>query len=73
MILQIAYFNILGLPLIGWGGITTFSLFVLAAIWPKLSRKNPQKFPFKVHKIIAIIAIIFAAFHGLLGILSRFF
>ncbi len=71
MILQIAYFNILGLPAIVWGGMTTLFLFALVAIWPTLSRKNPQRFPFKLHKILAIIALTFAFFHGLLGILTR--
>jgi cytochrome b561 len=72
MLLQIAYFPILGLPLIAWGGIITFCLFLLTAAWPSLSRKNPQKFPFKVHKILARTALTLAFFHGLLGILIRF-
>jgi hypothetical protein len=72
MLLQIAYFNLFGLPLIVWGGIITFFLFLLAASWPSLSRKNPQRFPFKSHKILAGAALALAFFHGLLGILIRF-
>ena len=73
MFLQIAYFNIAGLPAIVWGGMTTLLLVLLTAFWGFMSFKNPQKFSFKFHKVWAILAIIAALIHGSLGILSRFF
>lgn len=71
MIREIAYYNIFGLPLIVYGGILTFLLLLATATIGWMVMKGKAKL--SLHKILAIIVIIFALFHGLLGILSRFY
>ena len=73
MFTQIAFFPIMGLPMIVWGGIFTLLLFILAAVIGYLNSKGVNKPPiitYKGHKIIALIALISGIGHGLLGLLS---
>ena len=69
---EIAYFQIFGKPLIMYLGITTLLLFLLTAVIGVLILRGKTRIPFKWHKRLAIIAIIFALIHGSLGILAYF-
>jgi len=73
MLAQITYFPIMGLPLIAWGGLTTFVLLILAAYIGWQNSKGVVKPPFltlRMHKIISTLGLIFALGHGLLGLLT---
>jgi len=72
MIAQIAYYQILGKPLILYAGIVTYLFFVFAALIPILNQKAVWNIPFVWHIRIAKIAILLGTLHGLLGILSYF-
>lgn len=65
---EFSYYLIAGKPLIFYLGITTLSLVAASAILGTLVLKGKIKFAY--HKIIAIIAICFAVFHGSLGMLA---
>jgi len=66
---EIAYYPILGIPLIIYGGITTLILLIITAIYGMFVLKGKGKM--KYHKILAITTIIIASVHGLLGLLAR--
>jgi hypothetical protein len=73
MLTQFTFYPLFGLPLIIWGGMFTFLIFALVAYigWQNSKGVNkPPLITFQAHKIIALIALILALFHGLLGILS---
>lgn len=72
MVAQIAYYSILGKPLILYMGIITYSSFVFAALIPILNQKKIWDIPFIWHLRIAKIALVIATIHGLMGILSYF-
>ena len=69
---QIAYYQILGKPLILYMGIATYSLFVFAALIPILNQKKIWYIPFVWHTRVAKGAILLATIHGLMGISSYF-
>ena len=74
MLSEIIYFPVIGLPIIMWGGIFTFLLFILAAYIGWKNSKGINKPPFitfQMHKTIALIAIISGLGHGLLAIIAR--
>lgn len=52
--------NFLGLPLVVWGGLLTLSLLVIQV----LIGYRLIKVDFKYHKVLAIVLIIAALFHG---------
>ena len=68
MIAQIAYYMILGKPLILYMGIVTYSLFLFTALIPILNNKKVWDIPFIWHIRVAKIAILFATVHGILGL-----
>jgi len=65
---NLAFTQFLGLPYIVYGGIFAFILLIATAVAGALVMKGKLKI--KNHKILAIITIIFATLHGLLGFLS---
>lgn len=71
MLLKIIYFNILGLPFIAWLGIITLLLFIFTALIAYFNNRGINKWPitYKMHIIVAVIAIFLAIMHGILGIL----
>ena len=69
-IANFAFTQFLGLPLIVYGGILTFILLIATAVAGSLAMKG--KFKVGHHKLLAIITILFAVAHGLLGFLSFF-
>lgn len=72
MFRNIAYTLILGKPLIMWGGIITLISFLFTAYISYANQKGNHKIPFKWHSKMAVISLIFALIHGLLGILANF-
>ena len=72
MFTQIAYYPVLGKPLIMYGGILTFlSLCTTATLgYLVLTAKLPTGF--KWHKRMALITLCLGFLHGLLGILALF-
>jgi dolichyl-phosphate-mannose--protein O-mannosyl transferase len=72
MFQEITYASIFGKPLIMYLGIITILLFVLTAAIALLNRRGIHTIPFKWHPRCAIIAIVFAIFHGMLGIFAYF-
>lgn len=64
MLLKIAYFNVLGLPLIGVGGIFSLAILLLTAAAPKLAWKGRRLIPFKWHVRLAYVTVAFALAHG---------
>jgi hypothetical protein len=70
MLTNITYFNIFGKPLIMYIGIFTLLSMIITALIPVLKKKNGTRLiPFKWHSRMAIVSIIFAVLHGILGIL----
>ncbi len=72
MFRNIAYFLILGQPLIIYLGFLTLIAFILTAAIGFVNFRGPRKIPYKWHPTMAIISIVLAVIHGLLGILARF-
>jgi len=72
MLSQITYFQILGKPLIMWGGIITFLLLVATAAIQILNRKGITRIPIVWHKRMALITIASALVHGILGLANYF-
>ncbi len=68
LVISIAFYPIFGYPLIMYGGIITFLLFVAVACLGKKAMKNPGPMVRK-HMLLAYITLGFALFHGLLGML----
>ena len=67
---NIAYYEILGIPLIVYGGAVTLTLLIVTAILGTLVLKGKVKFTW--HKVFAIITLILAIGHGFLAFGSRF-
>lgn len=70
MISQLAFTQILGLPMLAWGGLTGLALAILVATIGYLNMRGIQFLNVKWHRLLAAITIIFALFHGLIGILA---
>lgn len=68
---SLAYDVTLGtFPLIGVIGIATYSLFLLAALLTGLKRwiKPLRRLRVRTHRTIALVALVLATFHLLMGI-----
>ena len=68
MIKQIAFYIILGKPLIMYMGIITLLSLLFTASISILNKKGITIIPFKWHKRMAMITIILALIHSLLGL-----
>jgi hypothetical protein len=68
---NIAYTKVLGLPVVGWGGIATLTLFLVTAVVGVLTLRGILRIPVKVHVVLAALAVLMALSHGLLGILAN--
>lgn len=66
----LAYTEILGLPIIGWGGLVSLILLLLTATIGFLNKRGIRMIPQKYHQPMAYLTVIVATFHGLLGMLS---
>ena len=69
MLEQITYYSIFGKPLIMYLGILTF-LSLVSTITIIVLKKKGYKIDFKWHPRFAILTLILATIHGLLGILN---
>lgn len=67
---EIIFMKVLGLPLLAWGGMVTFLIMVTAASMPFLGKKGIVKDYYKIHVTLAVIAVVLALIHGVLGILA---
>jgi len=72
MLQNITYFLIFGKPLIMYLGIITLLSFLATATIGVLIIKGIGKIPFKLHMTMALISIVLAIIHGVLGILIYF-
>jgi len=68
MLLKIAYFLILGKPLIFYTGILTILSFWFAAFIGYLNFKGSRLIPFKWHPRVVAGAILLSIIHGLMGL-----
>ena len=68
MLSEIAYYQILGKPLIMYVGIFTLLLFGFVALTGYMSTKGKRFLPFVWHKRLAIIALILGLIHGIFGL-----
>ena len=68
MLQSIAYYQVLGFPLIMYGGITTLLCLMVTATIGHLNVKGNTKIPMKWHFRMARITILIAVLHGVLGI-----
>jgi hypothetical protein len=67
MIRDIAFFSVLGLPLVLIGGIFVFIMVLSTALIPTLNRKGLAKIPMRYHFWLARITILFGLVHGVLA------
>lgn len=72
MLENISYYQILGKPLIMYSGILTLISFLFTALIAIMNKKGINKILFKWHSRLAIVSIILALIHGLLGLLAYF-
>lgn len=72
MVGKFAYFQILGLPVVMYLGISALTLFLTAAVLGVLMHKGIVAIPVKTHKLFAVSGIIVALIHGTLAMLSYF-
>lgn len=70
MISQLAYYSILGKPLILYFGILTLLSFLFTAFIGLINYKGYKTIPFKWHPIMAGISITLAIVHAILGLAS---
>lgn len=70
MFRQIAYTQILGLPLVMWGGLITFALLCATGTLGYLVYTGKLPTGFKWHKRFAIATFAMGFLHGLLALLS---
>ncbi|MFA6228090.1 MAG: hypothetical protein WC668_02785 [Patescibacteria group bacterium] len=70
MLSTIALMPIFGYPAIMYGGIITFILFLLVAFMGYRINKGKCRLPnpIKWHQTIALLALILAVIHGILGL-----
>ena len=68
MVHNLAFTLIFGQPLVMYLGITTFLLLLFTATVGFLNFKGISVIPFKWHPRLALITIIVALIHGILGL-----
>ena len=69
MLNQISYYPIFGYPFILYLGVMALILFLIAVSISTIF-KGKIKSHFKTHRAVAIISILIALIHGLMGILA---
>jgi hypothetical protein len=62
---------VFGLPLVGWGGVLTLTLLVVAFSVGFLNKRGIRIIPFRYHAPLAYAAMAAAVIHGTVGILSN--
>ena len=73
MLENITYAPILGLPLMLYLGIITLVLMLATVAISLMNRKQPStRIPFNWHPRMAVVTVIVALIHGILGMLLYF-
>ncbi len=68
MISDIAYFQILGIPIVAYAGVLTFLCFSFTALIGYLNLHGNRSIPFKFHPAMALTSICIGLLHALLGL-----
>lgn len=72
MLSTIAYYQILGLPIVLYLGILTLLSFILTATIGHMNKKGINKIPFKWHSRMAKTSIGLALIHAILALSAYF-
>jgi hypothetical protein len=72
MFVELAYFQILGRPLIFYLGIITYVSFLSTATIAYLTKGRIVRIHFKWHTRAAVLSLALATFHGFLGVAAYF-
>lgn len=72
MILDLAYYLILGKPLIMWIGILTYLCLLATATIGALNYRGITVIPFKWHPFLAVTTIVLATLHAIMGLAAYF-
>jgi len=72
MLEGITYYAIFGKPLIMYLGIAVLASFLFTASIAIMAKKGMHFINFKWHPRMAMVSILLAALHGILGILAFF-
>jgi len=67
---ELAYSELLGLPMIVWGGSLTLALLILTSSIGYLNKRGNHTLPFKYHKPAAMLTVCMGIIHGLMGMLA---
>jgi len=70
MISELAYADVLGLPVIVWGGIATLLMLCFTAAIGALNRRGIHAIPMKYHMPAALATVTLALIHGAVGLAS---
>jgi hypothetical protein len=68
---ELAYTELLGLPMIAWGGILSILLLTITFLSGYLNHRGIRVIPFNYHKPLAFVTLVFASIHGAIGVLSN--
>jgi hypothetical protein len=68
MWLSIVYYQIFGLPLVGWLGIVSLALLSATALFPWLKNHGWIKVSFIWHPRLAKLAVAVAIIHGIVAL-----
>ena len=68
MLVKIAYFELVGWPLLAILGMTTLGLLLTTAIFPWLRQKGIIKIPFIWHTRLAKLTVVVAIVHAILAL-----
>ncbi|MBN2251318.1 MAG: hypothetical protein JW724_04520 [Candidatus Altiarchaeota archaeon] len=69
-IADIAFREVLGLPLIAYGGAFTLLCFTVTAVIGFLTFRGIKRFPVSWHTRLAYLSLVLGLFHGLIGLLA---
>ncbi len=70
MISQLAFYPVLGLPAVAWGGMATLISLLTTATLGYLFHTGRARFPFRWHPIAAITTITLGVIHGTIVMLA---
>ncbi len=65
---NLAYYPILGFPVIGYLGIITYVLLVITGAVMAVAKRRKKRLPMKLHHRYAAAALAFATIHGILAL-----
>jgi len=72
MLEYITYYQILGKPLILYGGVATLISLLSTAMISVLNKRGIHVIPFRWHSRLAALTIALALVHGAMGLLAYF-